>query len=110
MSKGIETNIAAIAAYAQQLPYYEQEAEKFGAKIDAADVTDEAWGVVGIWAKQGYTDRLGELRSLMNDMKDGVDGFISKLNKASEMYRGIEEAGKVEFGKHAATIDETLGK
>ncbi|MEU5263834.1 hypothetical protein [Amycolatopsis sp. NPDC021455] len=109
MPDGIQTNIAAISAYARQLPYYEQEAEKFGAKIDAADVTDEAWGLVGLFAKQGYTERLTELRSLLTDLKDGVDGFTAKLTKAAEMYQGVEDAGKVTFGRYEAEID-ALGK
>jgi hypothetical protein len=109
MSDGIQTNIAAISAYARQLPYYEQEADKFGAKIDAADVTDEAWGLVGLFAKQGYTERLTELRSLLTDLKDGVDGFTTKLTRAAEMYQGVEDAGKVTFGRYEAEID-AVGK
>ncbi|PXY31250.1 hypothetical protein [Prauserella muralis] len=105
MPDGIQTNIEAISAYARQLPHYEQEAGKFGNLIDSADVTDEAWGVVGIFAKQGYTDRLAELRSLLTDLADGVDGFITKLNKAAEMYRDAEDAGKITFGRHEAQID-----
>ncbi|WP_027944845.1 hypothetical protein [Amycolatopsis taiwanensis] len=109
MSDGIQTNIDAISAYARQLPFYAQEADKFGGLIDAADVTNEAWGVVGIFAKQGYTDRLAELRSLLTDLKDGVDGFVTKLNKAAEMYQGVEDAGKVTFGRHQAEI-EAIGE
>jgi hypothetical protein len=105
MTEGIQTNVGAISAYAKQLPFYEQEADKFGAKIDAADVTNEAWGLVGLWAKQGYTDRLTELRSLLTDLKDGVDGFTTKLTKAAEMYQGMEDAGKIAFGRYEAEID-----
>ncbi|MEV5712555.1 hypothetical protein AB0L41_01595 [Amycolatopsis mediterranei] len=105
MTEGIQTNVGAISAYAKQLPFYEQEADKFGAKIDAADVTNEAWGLVGLFAKQGYTDRLAELRSLLTDLKDGVDGFTTKLTKAAEMYQGAEDAGKVIFGRYEAEID-----
>jgi hypothetical protein len=105
MTEGIQTNVGAISAYAKQLPFYEQEADKFGAKIDAADVTNEAWGLVGLFAKQGYTDRLAELRSLLTDLKDGVDGFTTKLTKAAEMYQGAEDAGKVAFGRYEAEID-----
>jgi hypothetical protein len=78
MPDGIQTNIGAISAYAKQLPFYEQEADKFGAKIDAADVTDEAWGLIGLFAKQGYT---------------------------AEMYQGMEDAGVVTFGRYEAEID-----
>jgi hypothetical protein len=109
MPDGIQTNTDAIFDYARQLPFYEQEADKFGAKIDAADVTDEAWGVVGLFAKQGYTERLTELRSLLTDLKDGVDGFVTKLTTAGDMYQGAEEAGKVTFGRYEAEID-ALGK
>ncbi|MFF5991067.1 hypothetical protein [Prauserella flavalba] len=110
MPDGIQTNIEAISAYARQLPHYEGEADKFGNLIDAADVTNEAWGVIGIFAKQGYTDRLAELRSLLDDMKDGVDGFITKLNKAAEMYQDAEDAGKITFGRHQAQIDAAGGQ
>ncbi|WP_236789206.1 hypothetical protein [Amycolatopsis sp. GM8] len=105
MSDGIQTNIDAIARYARQLPYYQQEADKFGTLIDTADVSNEAWGVIGIFAKQGYTDRLAELRSLLSDLKDGVDGLTTKLDTASQMYQGNEDAGKITFGKYQAEID-----
>jgi hypothetical protein len=110
MPDGIQTNIDAISGYARQLPYYEQEADKFGAKIDAADVTDTAWGVVGIFAKQGYTQRLGELRSLLGELKDGVDGFSTKMTRAAEMYRAIEEAGKTTFRRYEGEIDAIGGQ
>ena len=108
MSQGIQVDISALSAYARQLGYYDQEADKFGDLVDAADVTNEAWGVVGVFAKQGYTDRLAELRSLLNDMKDGVDALVTKVNQSAEMYQGIEEAGVIRFGRHEAEI-EALG-
>ncbi|SEP53272.1 hypothetical protein [Amycolatopsis saalfeldensis] len=109
MPDGIQTNIDAIAEYTRQLPYYEQEAGKFGAKIDAADVGDQSWGVVGIFAKQGYTDHLADLRSLLNDLKDGVDALTTKLGTAAQMYQGAEDAGKITFGRYEAEID-AVGK
>ncbi|WP_024875477.1 hypothetical protein [Saccharomonospora piscinae] len=109
MSPGIQTNIEAISEYARQLPHYEDEADKFRDLIDTADVTDEAWGIIGVFAKQGYTERLGELRSLLDDLKDGVDGFITKFNKAAEMYQGAEDAGTLTFGQHQAQIDAAGG-
>lgn len=105
MTDGIRTNVDAISEYARHLSFYEQEADKFGSLIDAANVTDEAWGVVGIFAKQGYTERLAELRSLLTDLRDGVDGLVTKLNKAAEMYRGVEDGGEVTFGRYQAEIE-----
>lgn len=110
MPDGIQTNIDAISGYARQLPFYEQEAGKFAAKVDAADVTDEAWGIIGVFAKQGYTERLAELRSLLTDMQEGVDGFITKLNKAAEMYQNAEDAGEITFGRYQAEIEAIGGQ
>jgi hypothetical protein len=106
----IEANIDAISGYARQLPFYEQEADKFSALIDSADVTNEAWGVIGIFAKQGYTERLAELRSLLSDMKEGVDTLGTKLSKSAEMYQGAEDAGQISFGQHQAQIEAMGGQ
>jgi hypothetical protein len=108
MGDGAEADISAISAYAGQLGYYEQEADKFGNLVDAADVSNESWGIVGIFAKQGYTDRLTELRSLLDDMKNGVDSLITKVNQSAQMYQGLEDAGTIRFGQHEAQI-EALG-
>jgi hypothetical protein len=110
MSDGIQVDISALSGYARQLAYYEGEAVKFGNLVDAADVTNEAWGIIGIFAKQGYTDRLTELRSLLNDMKDGVDALISKVNQSAEMYQGLEDAGTIRFGQHEAQIQAMGGQ
>ncbi|MGB3438968.1 MAG: type VII secretion target [Actinophytocola sp.] len=110
MSDGIQVDTAALSAYAGQLGYYGDEAGKFEKLIDAADVTNEAWGVVGIFAKQGYTDRLAELRSLLDDMKAGVDALVTKVNQSAAMYEGNEEAGVIRFGQHEAEIDATGGQ
>jgi hypothetical protein len=105
MSDGVQVDLSALSGYARQLGYYEGEADKFGNLVDAADVTNEAWGIVGIFAKQGYTDRLAELRSLMNDMKAGVDTLITKVNESAQMYQGLEDAGTIRFGQHEAQIE-----
>lgn len=110
MSEGTQVDTAALTAYARQLGFYDGEADKFGTLIDAADVTGEAWGVVGAFAKQGYTDRLGELRALLEDMKSGVDTLVGKVAQTARMYEGVEEAGVVRFGRHQAEIEPTGGR
>ncbi|OLF15362.1 hypothetical protein [Actinophytocola xanthii] len=109
MSEGTQVDIAALTAYARQLGYYEGEADKFGNLIDAADVTNEAWGIIGSFAKQGYTDRLAELRSLLEDMKSGVDALTTKIDQSAQMYQGIEDAGTVRFGQYEAQIEALEG-
>jgi hypothetical protein len=105
---GTEVTVAALTAYTQQLGYYGDEADKFGSLVDEADVTNEAWGVVGEWAKKSYTDRLGELRSLLVDMKEGVESLTEKLNQTAAIYQGTEEDQVIRFGEHEAVIDGPL--
>lgn len=110
MSEGTQVDIAALSAYARQLGYYQDEADKFGGLIDTADVTNEAWGIIGSFAKQGYTDRLAELRSLLEDMKTGVDALVTKVDQSAKMYQGVEDAGTIRFGRYEATIEAMGGR
>jgi hypothetical protein len=105
MSEGTQVVIEALTAYARQLGYYAGEADRFGSVVDEADVTNEAWGVVGGWAKTSYTERLGELRSLLVDMKEGVESLTEKLNQTAAIYQGAEEDQVIRFGEHEAMID-----
>jgi hypothetical protein len=109
-SEGIDVDVPALTAYAKQLGYYETEADKFGSLIDRADVTNEAWGVMGVWAKQGYTDRLGELRSLLDEMKQGVETLTTKIFDAAAAYQGTEDDVVTVFGQYEATIDGNAGR
>jgi hypothetical protein len=105
MSEETQVVIEALMAYARQLGYYAAEADRFGGVVDEADVTNEAWGVVGRWAKTSYADRLGELRSLLVDMREGVESLTEKLNQTAAVYQGAEEDQVIRFGEHEAMID-----
>jgi hypothetical protein len=107
--EGIHVDVSALTAYAKQLGFYESEADKFSGLVDQADVTNEAWGVMGAKAKQSYTDRLAELRSLMADMKQGVESLTAKISETATIYAGKEEDAVIRFGQHEAMIDGPLG-
>jgi hypothetical protein len=106
--EGIHVDVSALTAYAKQLGFYETEADKFGGLVDQADVTNEAWGVMGVWAKKSYADRLGELRSLMDEMKQGVQSLTAKISESAAIYNGVEEDAVIRFGQHEAEIDGPL--
>jgi hypothetical protein len=108
--EGLHVDVAALTAYAGQLGFYETETDKFSRLVDQADVTDEAWGVMGAWAKQSYADRLDELRSLMADMKQGVASLATKISDTAAVYAGEEEDTVIRFGEHEAMIDGPLGE
>jgi hypothetical protein len=102
---GTHVDLSALTNYSSQLGYYSSEADRFGAVIDQADVTDEAWGLIGIWAKQSYTDRLSELRSLLAEMKEGVGDLTTKVTDSVAVYQGNEDDKVIEFGQYEANID-----
>ncbi|MFO7192485.1 MULTISPECIES: type VII secretion target [Thermocrispum] len=107
MGSDINVNTPELRTYAKNLSYYTSEADKFGALIDQADVTNEAWGIIGSHFKHQYTDRLAELRDLLAEMKEGVETLADKITAAANVYDSNEEASVIQFGKHEATIDGT---
>ncbi|MBE1465022.1 hypothetical protein [Kibdelosporangium phytohabitans] len=100
-----QVDIPALENYATQLGYYQAESGKFSELVNRADVTNDAWGIVGVWAKQSYTDRLAELRALMEQMRQGVDALTEKVTLSAAIYRGNEKDQAMRFGKHEAVID-----
>ncbi|MCO1581885.1 MULTISPECIES: hypothetical protein [unclassified Crossiella] len=108
-SDKVAVNIPALKSYAKQLDYYQSEADKFGRLVDAADVTNEAWGVMGAFAKSAYTERLGDLRELMAAMKEGVETLSGKILDTAAIYEGAENDAVIEFGRHKANIDGPRG-
>lgn len=102
---GTHVDLEALSNYAGGLGHYSSEADKFGSLIDQADVTDEAWGLIGVWAKKSYTDRLSELQSLLAEMKEGVGDLTTKVTDSVAVYQGNEDDKVIQFGQYEATID-----
>lgn len=94
-----------LTTYANNLSYYDSEADKFGNLIGQSDVSNEAWGIIGVFCKDGYTDKLGLLRDLLGEMKEGLETLTEKITTAARVYDGMEEDTAMSFGEHQATID-----
>lgn len=103
--KGYAVDPAALKTYANNLSYYNGEADKFGNLVDQADVSNESWGVIGLFVKQTYTEKLTELRDLLNEMKEGVDALTDKIGQAAKIYEGMENDASIQFGQHQAEVD-----
>lgn len=103
--QGYGVDIPALQNYAKNLDYYNGEADKFGGLVDQADVTNESWGLIGLAVKQTYTDKLADLRDLLQQMKEGVDALTEKLGTAAAIYQGNEDDAAMTFGKHEAEVD-----
>lgn len=105
MGGGQAVDTAALKTYANNLSYYTSEADKFGNLVDQADVTNESWGLIGLYCKQFYTEKLAELRDLLGDMKEGVEALTDKVNQAATIYDGMEDDAAIKFGQHQAQVD-----
>lgn len=105
MSDGYKVDIPALKTYADNLSFYETEADKFGKLIDQAEVPEKAWGLVGLYAKNTYSEKLKELEELLGLMKTGVQNFSEKLTTAAQIYQGNEDDATMSFGGHSATVD-----
>src|SRR5690606_26769973 len=69
VGNGYNVDIPALKTYANNLSFYTSEADKFGTLIDQAEVPEKAWGLVGLFAKQTYSEKLKELEDLLGQMK-----------------------------------------
>lgn len=108
MGGGHKVDVGELETYTKNLSYYSSEADKFGRLVDQADVSNESWGVIGLFCKQSYTDKLTELRDLLAEMKEGVETLTDKLSTAAQVYKGMEEDTAMTFGRHKTTIDGPL--
>ena len=104
-AKGYAVDTAALKTYGNNLSYYSSEADKFGNLVDQADVSNESWGVIGLFVKQTYTEKLTELRELLNEMKEGVEALTDKIGQAANIYDGMENDASIKFGQHEAEVD-----
>lgn len=105
MGSGVKVDIPALQTYAKNLSYYTSEADTFGALIDQADVSNEAWGIIGSHYKEQYTSKLAELRDLLGVMKEGVEALADKITTAAKVYQGMEDDTSMTFGRFEAKID-----
>lgn len=106
--QGYGVNTAELNTYANNLSYYTSEADKFGHLVDQADVSNESWGLIGLYCKQFYTEKLAELRDLLGEMKEGVDSLSDKITTAAKIYDGMEADATMTFGAHEAEVDGPL--
>lgn len=106
MTKGFTVQINALRGYGDNLDDFKSQADTFTELVDKADVTDEAWGVVGLATKGSYTEALAELNDLLSRMKDGLSATADKIRKAADIYEGNDKEGALQLGKHEGEIDK----
>lgn len=80
-----------LRAYAQKLANGAEKTSEIKSLVDQADVSDEAWGVVGWFVKQDYTKLLSALNDLLDDMTDGYNSGNENFTNAASEYDQQED-------------------
>lgn len=106
MSGGFRVQIEALRGYQDNLAAFKEQSQKFDELVTKADVSDEAWGLVGLATKSQYTAALTELRGLLRKMQEGLDQTASKIGRAADIYASEDERGAILLGKQKVEIDK----
>lgn len=91
---GFDVNSAELRQYAGKLGAQHGTAGQIAGLVDKADVTDESWGVVGLFVKDNYTQMLADLKDLFTDLQEGLQSGSEKFRSAADGYRDQEDAVK----------------
>lgn len=92
-----------LRAYAQKLANGAEKTAEIKNLVDQADVSDEAWGVVGLKVKQEYTTLLNNLNELLDNMSDGYNSGNENFMNAASAYD--EQENEVAQLLHQLTDD-----
>ncbi|ACU95467.1 hypothetical protein [Saccharomonospora viridis] len=87
-------NPEVLEKYSQKLAEHKSSVNHVRDLVAQADVSDESWGIVGLFVKQSYTEMLGDFKDLLKDMSDGLDSASDKMMSATRAYREIEEENR----------------
>ncbi len=91
---GFFINPEVIDKYSQKLADNKSSVNHVRDLVAQADVSDESWGVVGLFVKQSYTEMLGDFKDLLKEMSDGLQSASEKMMTAAKAYREAEEENR----------------
>jgi hypothetical protein len=89
---GFHVDPAILDKYAEKLTGDKDLVTEVSGLVAQSDVGNESWGVVGLFVKSSYTNMLGDLNSLLGDMKEGLQAGSEKMTFCAETYRAIDTA------------------
>lgn len=104
---GFNVEIEALEGYGDNLKSFKDQANTFEELTGRADVGDESWGVVGIMTKGKYDEALGELKSLLTELKTGLDTTSEKVSTAAKAYRANDDQHVVTLGDYEGQLTAT---
>jgi len=106
--QGYNVNIAALNKYSSDLLANKDSVANVTGKVGEADVSDKSWGLVGLFVKEKYTDMLGDLKDLLNQMEDGLQSASEKIGAAAEAYQDTEDQHKQGLSEIVKQLDDVV--
>lgn len=107
---GFNVDIHALNEYSRTLAQHRSAVTKTSGLVDQADVSNESWGVVGLFVKQEYSDMLSDLKDLMSEMEAGIQTASEKIGRAAERYQENEDETQRILQKTATDLEKATVK
>ncbi|MGH3761759.1 hypothetical protein [Actinophytocola sp.] len=89
---GFEVNVGGVRDYSGKLADDKALVSEVDGLVSQADVGNESWGIVGLFVHGKYTEMLGDLKSLLGEMSDGLQAGSDKMTECADIYQQVEDA------------------
>jgi hypothetical protein len=89
---GFNVSVGGVRDYSGALAQDKALVSEVSGLVSQADVGNESWGIVGLFVHGKYTDMLGDLKNLLQDMSDGLQSGADKMTDTADLYQGIEDS------------------
>ncbi len=90
--EGFQVDVAGVRDYSGALAEDKALVSEVDGLVSQADVGSESWGIVGLFVHGKYTEMLGDLRTLLGDMSDGLQAGSDKMTACADVYQSVEDA------------------
>lgn len=107
--EGFEVTVSGVRDYSGKLADDKALVSEVDGLVSQADVGNESWGIVGLFVHSKYTEMLGDLHSLLNDMSEGLQSGSQKMTETADIYQTVEDAIAKVFDDAAAQLGTAPG-
>ncbi|GAA2801770.1 WXG100 family type VII secretion target [Crossiella cryophila] len=94
MSGKLKTNPASIDSCAGKVKGLAGKADGMRGKLSAAEVPDDAWGLIGQLVVGEYRSLLADFRDFLNRMAEGTGHAGERLGESAAAYREADESAQ----------------
>jgi arginine decarboxylase-like protein len=105
MPNGFEVSVNGVRDYSGALADDKALVSEIDGLVGQADVGNESWGIVGLFVHGKYTEMLGDLKSLLGDMSDGLQAGSDKMTETADVYQSVEDAIAKVFNDTLARLE-----